>query len=203
MDENGNLNIEDDPNILELNFSNLTSNKDNPFMNIQINSNLPEHIDDVIEKELSSLMDSITLICLKNTRFEDIKPIFEQNIKISLITKIKNNLKYLKRLTKKKQIFGVKSILEDYLFNVHFVIALATGNKEKFTQLLKYDRRKYDVNDFKKAQELKNKKHIYYDPALLKVYEQNPNTSAELKDKDSLEFYNASIAFRQWRSRKK
>lgn len=207
MNEDDNLNIDDDPNISELDFSKLSSlkigaNEENPFFFIPIKSNLPKHIDDVLEKELSLLMNSIALFCLKDTGFEDIKPIFNENIKISLIGEIKKNLIYLKDLNKKKQKLAVKSIIENYLYDVHFVIALATGNKEKISQLLKYDRRKYDENDFIKAQELKNKEQIYYDDALLEVYEQNPNTSPELKDKNSLEFYNASISFRQWRSRK-
>ena len=202
MEKNNNSNIDDDPNILELDFSKMDLNKENAFP-IPVKSNLPKHIDDVLEKELNYLMDSIEKICLTNIRmFEDVKPIFELNIKISLITEIKNNLKYLTGLTKIKQINSSKSIIADYLFNVNMVIALATGNKEKIAELLKFDRRKYDDDVFDKAIELRNKKQTKFDEALLEVYKANPNCPKEYKDPTTLKFYNASISFKKYRSNK-
>jgi len=164
--EDDNYNVDDDPNILDLDFSQLehvdtkSMSGADLFSTIQIKNKLPEHINDVLEKELSLLMNSITLICLKNTGFEDIKAVFNKNIKISLIREIEKNLIYLRKLNKKKQNLAVRSIIGDYLFNVHVVIALATGNKEKIAKLLKFDKTKYDKKDFQKALDLRAK---FYD----------------------------------------
>lgn len=197
MNEEDNSKIDNNSDVSELDFSKLDLQK--PHLYIPVKSDLPKHIDDVLEKELSFLIDSIKLISSKN--LNDLVPIFGENIKISLITEIKKNEKYLNSLTKKEQRDSVKSLIENYLFNVNVVLALATGNTKKLLQLMKFDRRKYEEKDFKKALELSNKNQIKFDVALAEVYKQNPYSPPELKDETTSEFKDASIAFRQWRSR--
>ncbi len=144
MNEDDNFNIEDDPNILELDISKLSASiidtkEKNPFFFIPVKSILPKHIDDVLEKEFSEFMASVkeVLSLNKNIPYEVIIPIYGQNIKISLLREIKKNLNELRELDKRKQNLAVKSIIEDYLFNINFVIALAKGDRKKLNEIIK------------------------------------------------------------------
>ncbi len=134
INDNENYNVEDDPNILELDFGEVR-HADGLVMP-KIKSNLPKHIDEILENKLSELMETVRSICLKNPSIEEILPVFRQDIQISLIREIKNNLDFIRRENIKEQKIAVESIIEEYFFQNSFILALATNNRDKQNKII-------------------------------------------------------------------
>ena len=138
--------IDNDKDVLELDFIQMHSKGSDPLHGIRIKSNLPQHIDEILANELSSLMNSIKVISPKEINFIDnYITLFSENIKISIITEIKKNADYLNSLSKKNQINGVKSIIDNHFFNLRVLIAIATGNIENLLQLMESHKNEYEI----------------------------------------------------------